>query len=105
MSGTLDDPIRYQVVYSELVRNELKELIAKAAERGLKSQVRDAVKEIDERLHVYPQFGQPLRDLLLEAGEQWVGVVPPLVVHYAIYKDRRLVTVTVPITQLSRSGL
>ena len=105
MSETSNDPIRYQVVYAEFVRNELRKLIATAEERGLGSQVRTAVREIDRYLHQYSQFGQPLRDLSLESSQQWVGVVSPLVVHYAIYEEKRLVTVTIPISPLSRSGL
>jgi hypothetical protein len=105
VSETSNGSIRYQVVYSEFVRNELKKLIARAEERGLGSQVRAAVRDIDRYLHEYPQFGQPLRDLALESSQQWVGVVSPLVVHYAIYEDRRLVTVTIPIAPLPHSGL
>jgi hypothetical protein len=105
MSETSNDPAHYQVAYSEHVRNELKQLIARAEARGLGSQVRAAVREIDRYLHEYPQFGQPLRDLSIESSQQWVGVVSPLVVHYAIYEEKRLVTVTVPIATLPHSGL
>lgn len=105
MSETSNGPISYQVAYSEYVRNELKKLIARAKERGLDSQVRAAAREIDRHLHEYPQFGQPLRDLSIESSQLWVGVVPPLVVHYAIYEEERLVLVTIPIAPLSRSGL
>jgi hypothetical protein len=105
VSETSNDPIHYQVAYSEYVRNELKELIARAEARGLGSIIRTAVREIDRYLHEYPQFGQPLRDLSLESSQQWVGVVSPLVVHYAIYEEKRLVTVTIPIAPLTRSGL
>lgn len=104
MSEAPDDPIPYQVAYSEYVRDELKKLLARAEERGLGSQVRAAVRQIDHYLHQYPQFGQPLRDLSLESSQQWVGVVSPLVVHYAIYEEKRLVTVTSPIAPLTRSG-
>lgn len=105
MSETANEPIPYQVAYSEYVRNELKKLIARAEERGFGSQVLTAVRELDRYLHEYPQFGQPLRDLSLESSQQWVGVVQPLVVHYAIYEDKRLVTVTKPISPLPNSGI
>ncbi len=105
MSETSNGPVRYQVTYSEFVRNELKKLITRVEQRGLGSQVRAAVREIDRYLHEYPQFGQPLRDLSLESSQEWIGVVSPLVVRYAIYEEKRLVTFTIPIAPLTRSGL
>lgn len=105
MSETSNDPIRYQVAYSEYVRNELRKLIARAKDRGLDAQVRAAAAKIDERLHVYPQFGDPLADLSLASGQSRILTIPPLVVHYALYEDQRLVTVTIPIAPLSHSGL
>jgi hypothetical protein len=37
--------------------------VEEARHRGMFQQAVDALKELDRRLHVYPQFGQPLRDL------------------------------------------
>jgi hypothetical protein len=105
VSETSNDPVHYQVAYSEYVRNELRKLIARAEERGLGSQVSAAVREIDRHLHEYPQFGQPLRDLSIESSQQWVGLVSPLVVHYAIYEEQRLVIVSRPFATLPHSGL
>jgi hypothetical protein len=105
VSETSNGSIRYQVVYSEFVRNELKKLIARAQERGLGSQVLDAVREMDRRLHTKPQFGEPLIDLSFEPGQLRMGTVAPLVVKYALYENRRLVTVTIPITTLPYSDL
>jgi hypothetical protein len=101
----LDAPIPYRVVYAERVRKALRKLLALARGLGLGQQVLDAVKELDDRLHIYPQFGQPLMDLMHEPAQIWIGVVPPLVVHYAIYEERRLVIVATPISPLPRSGL
>jgi hypothetical protein len=105
VSETSSGPIRYQVVYSEFVRNELRKLIARAAERGIDAQVLTAAKEMDRRLRIYPQFGDLLADLSLAPGEHRIGTVPPLVVKYALYDDRRLVIVSTPIATLPRSGL
>jgi hypothetical protein len=88
-----DEPVPYQVVYSELVRTELRPLMVRARQRGLGQQVLAALKEIDRRLRIYPQFGQPLRDLVLEPAQLWIGVVPPLVVQYVLDEERRLVMV------------
>jgi hypothetical protein len=100
-----DAPIPYRVVYSERVRDTLRELVARARESGLGPEVVAAVKEIDRRLRVYPQFGEPLVELTQESGQVWVGAVPPLVVRYAVYEERRLVMVAVPILPMPGSGL
>lgn len=71
---------------------------------GFGPQFLSAVKEIDQRLRLYPQFGQPLCDLKLEPAQIWIGVVPPLVVRYVLDTDRRLVMVTTPILALPQSG-
>ena len=105
MSEPPSPPVPYRVVYSGRVRNELRALIARARARGLAPQVLAAVRAIDERLRLYPQFGQPLRDLVLEPAQVWVGVVPPLVVQYTLDEQRRLVMVVVPLTALPDSGL
>ncbi len=105
MSEPSSGPAPYRVAYSGLVRNELQKLIAKARSRGLARQVLAAVKEIDDRLRVYPQFGQPLRDLKLQPAQLWLGCVPPLVVQYSLDDERRVVMVVVPILPLPNSGL
>ncbi len=101
-SGSL---VPYRVVYSERVRLELKELLTRAAARGLGRQALEAVEEINARLGVYPQFGEPLRDLKSEAETLWTGTVPPLVVQYVIDEEKRLVFVVVPLKPLPESGL
>lgn len=64
-----------------------------------------AIREIERRLQIYPQFGQPLRDLSVEHAQLWIGVVPPLVVQYVVDEDRRNVMLPVPIMPLPNSGL
>ena len=105
MSEPSDVPIPYRVVYSGRVRDALRELVARARESGHGPEVLAAAKEIDRRLRVYPQFGEPLVDLKQESGQVRVGTVPPLVVRYAVYEERRLVTVAVPILPMPGSGL
>jgi hypothetical protein len=93
------------VVYSGRVRKAVRSLVARAKARGRGRQVLDALRELDRRLHLYPQFGEPLIDLTHEPGQLWVGTIQPLVVRYAIYDDRRLVLVVHPILSLPGSGL
>ncbi len=105
MSESSGNLIRYQVVYSEYVRNEMKKLIARAKERGLDGQVRAAVTEMDRVLHVFPQFGDPLVDLSFVPGQIRIVTVAPLVVRYALYEEQRLVIVSRPIMSQPHSGL
>jgi hypothetical protein len=105
VSEASSGPAPYRVTYSERVRRDLLNLAARARERGLGVQFVAAVKEIDHRLQIYPQFGQPLCDLTLEPARIWIGVVPPLVVQYALDEERRLVMVATPFLPLPNSGL
>jgi hypothetical protein len=105
MSEPANRPPRYRVSYSEYVRNQLRELIARARDPALARQALAAAREIDERFHVYPQFGQPLRDLELKPAQLWIGIVPPLVVRYVLDEERLLVMVLNPFEPLSGSGL
>ena len=105
MTESPSNPSLYRVVYSELVRARLKTLLAHANLRGMGQPVLLAVKEIDRRLQLYPQFGEPFRDLQLESAQLWIGIVPPLVARYCIYEKERLVMVVVPFLPLPNSGL
>jgi hypothetical protein len=96
---------RYRVSYSERVRIGIRKLATVATERGRGAEFLAALTEIDRRLHVYPQFGQPLRDLAIKPMQLWLGTIPPLVVHYVLNEEKRLVIVGVPLKPLPRSGL
>jgi hypothetical protein len=85
-------PAPYQVIYSERVRNEVRRLIDLAATPDLAREILAAFKVIDQRLRVYPQFGEPLLDLH-EPGQIRIGTVGPVVMRYAVYEERRLVMV------------
>jgi len=98
-------PEPYHASYSEHVRNELKTLIQRAKKVGLEKEAIAAVKEIDRRLHIYPQFGEPLQNLILEPAQLWIASVSPLVVRYILDEDKRLVMVVVPFLPLPNSGL
>lgn len=101
MSG----PVPYDVSYSGRVRDGMRDLVTRATAVGLGPDVLAAILGIDVRLRIYPQFGQPLRDLFAVPAQLWVGVVPPLVVQYILDESRRQVLVVRPITPLPNSGL
>ena len=98
-------PPPYRVSYSERVRNALRDLAERAKARGRVRPFLEALREIDRRLRIYPQFGQPIRDLSQEQSRIWIGVVPPLVVQYVVDDERRVVMVVVPLLPLPKSGL
>lgn len=89
MSG----PRPYRVSYSAQVRQQLVELAATARARGDGAEYVAALLEFDRRLHVYPQFGDPLVDLLAEPGHVRLGAVPPLAMRYGVLEERRMVLV------------
>ena len=72
----------YEVSYSGRVIDRLRELVARNPTHA--ARILAAVREIDRRLRIYPQFGQPLRDLAVEDAQLWFGVVSPLVVYYVV---------------------
>jgi hypothetical protein len=81
------------------------QLAARARTRGLGRQLIDAVKEIDRRLHIYPQFGDPLRDLESFPATLYIAVVPPITVRYLVDEQSHLVIVATRPTPLPGSGL
>jgi hypothetical protein len=90
----------YRLEYAGRVHDEFAGLIARAKVHNRHRPLLAAARKMDYRLRVYPQFGQPLRDLAAGAGQEWLGVVPPLVVRYVIFEDRRLVSVVFPMQLL-----
>lgn len=93
MSGPTGDPVPYHVTYSGRVRQRLLELAAAARARGDGEAFLAALREFDRRLRLYPQFGDPLIDLLGEAGQVRLGAVPPLAMRYGVLEQRRAVLV------------
>jgi hypothetical protein len=93
VSGNDVRPTPYRVSYSVRVRERLVELAAAARARGDGAEFVAALQEFDRRLRVYPQFGDPLVDLVAEVGQVRLGMVPPLAMRYGVLEERRLVLV------------
>jgi hypothetical protein len=84
----------YRVVYSESVRNALKDLCARAAQKGLVQNVLAALRTIDTRLHSDPHlFGEPKYHYRALKLELRIAIEPPLVVHYTVHAEQPLVFV------------
>ena len=105
MSEASDEPGPYDVSYSQRVLDELKALLARAHKRGKGQEVLAVVREIHHRLKLYPQFGEPLRDLSKHSLKMWIATVWPLVVKYVLDEERRQVLVGEPLKPLSNLGL
>src|SRR3954471_18932711 len=86
-----DAPVPYQVVVSAVVRQRLMELHAQATARGDGPAFLAAVKKIMATLAVYPQFGDPILDLIQGEGHVRVGIIRPLSMRYGVHEDRRIV--------------
>jgi hypothetical protein len=82
----------------------IRQLSATANNEGRGAELLNALKEIQRILQLYPQFGQPLRDLQLKPAQLWIGTVPPLVVEYFLDEQRRLVMVSKPMRLINRPG-
>ncbi len=104
MSAAAPEPVPYRVVYSERVRQRLLALADAARERGDGEAFLAAVKEFHRRLGLYPQFGEPMKDLAREPGQVWLGIVRPLAMRYGVFDERRVVTVTELPVLLPKSG-
>ena len=91
---------RYHVVYSKQVTSHFEKLVNLALSQSKRKALLQAAKEIDHRLGIYPQFGEPLRTVRRNSSQMWLGIVHPLVVHYSIHEDIRQVWVVVPMLLL-----
>lgn len=81
MSAASGEPAGYRVSYTGRAQERLVELAAVAKARGDGEEYLAALREFDRRLRVYPQFGDPLADLLAGAGQvrlgaAWGGATP-----------------------------
>ena len=90
---TADELVMYDVTYSGRVQQRLAELAAIAKARGDSEEFLIALGEFDRRLRVYPQFGDPLTDLLAEEGQIRLGVIPPLTMRYGVLEEQKVVFV------------
>jgi hypothetical protein len=97
-------PAPYRVVYSGLVRQELLALMGRATVAGHGPPALAALKELDHRLHIYPQFGEPLRDLHLAGQVAYAATLPPLFIEYIIDDPHRAVFVIVPLRAMPHCG-
>jgi hypothetical protein len=97
--------VPYRVVYSGLVLATLRDFAARAKAAGKAEELSAALKELERRLRIYPQFGEPFFDLKQEPGQIYEATVPPVVVRYAVFEERRLVFVGAPPRLLPNAGI
>jgi hypothetical protein len=98
----------YETSYSGRVIDMLREMVARNPAHA--ANILAAVREIDRRLRIYPQFGEPLRDLSIPGAKLWIATVSPLVVHYILVESddsgrKRQVMVVRPFTALPHTGI
>jgi hypothetical protein len=98
-------PEPYRVVYSERVREELRSLLARARTLGFGEEATTTVREIDRRLKIYPQFGEPLRGLQTPGHTVWVAALWSLYIEYVVDEANRAVYVVEPLKVIPHSDL
>jgi hypothetical protein len=81
------------VFYAGRVRERLLALADVTRDRGDDDEFIAALREFDRRLRVYPQFGDPLSDLTNDPGQIRIGIIQPLSMRYAVFEERREVSV------------
>jgi hypothetical protein len=93
----------YEVNYSPHVLDMIRQMILHNPTHA--AALLASLRELDRRLRIYPQFGQPLWDLSVRPTRLWIGVVPPLVLHYILDEDQRRVMVIRPPIPLPHTGI
>ena len=97
----------YEVSISGRVEDELVALLNRNPTHAVA--INEAFHEIVRRLRIYPQFGDPLRNLSVPDAQLWVATVGPLVVHYILVEPddqtRRQVMIVRPFIAVTGSGI
>lgn len=99
------EPSPYRVEYSEAVLQHIRLLATQATARGDGPAFTAALKELDRRLRVYPQFGDPQIDLTVGGGQLRIGIIRPISIRYGVNEDLRIVFCTAPPTLLPMDRL
>jgi hypothetical protein len=86
-----ESPAPYHVDYSGAVLQHLRLLARQATARGDGPAFTAALREFDRLLRLYPQFGEPLRDLGVGGGQMRLGIIRPLSMRYSVNEDVRIV--------------
>jgi hypothetical protein len=87
-----------------MVQQRILDFADQAFERGDGEAFAAALRELNQRLRIYPQFGDPLIDLHYEPGQIRIGICRPISIRYALYEGLRLVLVVEPPVLLRMSS-
>ncbi len=103
-TGTTPSPVPYRVIISGRVNAELRGLIQRAQAAGFTWQLLAALKDLQRILSIYPQYGDPLRNLATPGETVYAAAFPPLYVEYIIDEPTRSVFIVIPIKALPNAG-
>src|SRR5262245_10890327 len=77
------EPVGFQVVYSEQVRNQVRLLLDEAVKTGNLSEIEKSLLAIDKRLEEDPvEFGEPIKNLGIVKWQVRIGFARPLLVEF-----------------------
>lgn len=86
-----EPPAPYLVTYSSAVLQRLRELGEEALARGDGVAFVAALKSLHQRLTIYPQFGDPVKDMAHGGGQLRVGIIRPISIRYGVHEESRTV--------------
>jgi hypothetical protein len=82
----------YRVDPTGPFKEQMHDLLAKAAAHGQRQKVVRALKAIARELQTRPlDWGDPERRTRKKGGHVYHGIKPPLVVQYAVYEPKKVV--------------
>lgn len=92
MSEPNGGAIRYVVAWSGQVQQDLQQLRSLSIQRGVLREFTAALRTIEQRLTWNPtDFGEQKNNHPGMRMVGYVAIVPPLVIHFGIHNDLRLV--------------
>jgi hypothetical protein len=97
-------PRSYAIRPSARVVQDLRALSERATAAGFRQEFLDALKRINRILTIYPQFGEPLRDLQIPGQTLHALVSDPLLVRYILDETNSTVFIVEPFEVLPASG-
>jgi hypothetical protein len=100
----IPSPKPYAIETSQRVNAAARDLVRRARAAGRGDEALAALKKLFHILSVYPQYGEPIRDLQTVGQTIYTLSVPPIYAKYAIDEENRTVYIGAPFLVMRHSG-